>query len=122
MNIINERIKEMRIKCGLTLLEVAETLNVREATAQRYESGKIKDIKHDTIVKLAELFHCSPSYLMGWSDDVHTQKSKPIDSSLQELYDMIAQLDYEDRAEIKGEVKQMLKADKYRQNEESKNA
>ena len=66
---INERIKKMRKKRNLTLLEVAGYLGVKEATAQRYESGNIKNIKHDTICKLAELFDCDPMYLMGWRGD-----------------------------------------------------
>lgn len=66
MGLLNERIKDMRTKRGLTLAEVAEYLGVKEATAQRYESGTIKNIKHETIISLSELFHCSPEYLMGW--------------------------------------------------------
>ena len=53
---INNRIKERRLACGKTLLEVAEYLGVKEATAQRYESGEIKNIKHETIVMLAQLY------------------------------------------------------------------
>ena len=63
---INDRIKERRLAAGKTLLEVAEYLGVKEATAQRYESGEIKNIKHETIVSLAQLFNCSPAYRMGW--------------------------------------------------------
>ena len=69
MAAINEKIKEMRKRKHLTLLEVAEYLGVKEATAQRYESGNIKNIKHETIWKLAELFDCDPMYLMGWCGD-----------------------------------------------------
>lgn len=65
-----ERIKERRQALGLTLLDVATALGVKEATAQRYESGEIKNIKHDTVFQLAKLFRCSPSYLMGWDDDL----------------------------------------------------
>lgn len=68
MATLNERIKEMRKKKGLTLLEVAEYLGVQEATVQRYESGNIKNLKHETICKLAELFGCDPRYLVGWSE------------------------------------------------------
>ena len=70
---IKERIKEMRIRRGLTLLEVAERIGVKEATVQRYESGSIKNIKHETICKLAEVFACDPGYLMGWEDDPEGQ-------------------------------------------------
>lgn len=68
MGTLNDRIKEMRTKNGFTLAYVAELLGIKEATMQRYESGEIKNIKHETIVKLAEIFNCSPSYLMGWED------------------------------------------------------
>ena len=42
VGIINDRIWERRISLGLTLLNVAEQLGVKEATAQRYESGAMK--------------------------------------------------------------------------------
>lgn len=64
-----KRIKELRLKNKLTLLEVANALGVSEATAQRYESGEIKNLKYDTIVALANLFNVSPGYLMGWETD-----------------------------------------------------
>lgn len=62
-------IKNRRLELGLTLKDVANALGVSEATVQRYESGDIKNIKHDTIAHLAEILKCSPSYLMGWEDD-----------------------------------------------------
>lgn len=71
MKELNIRIKQKRQECGLTLLEVADLLGVKEATVQRYESGSIKNIKHETICKLAEIFHCSPSWLMGF--DIHDE-------------------------------------------------
>lgn len=65
---IGERIKYRRSKIGMTLLQEAEALGVAEATAQRYESGKIKTLKYETIVKLSEILKCTPGYLMGWED------------------------------------------------------
>ncbi len=70
MAVLNDRIKERRIASGLTLLQVADKLGVKEATVQRYESGEIKNIKHETIAELADIFNCSPEYLMGWSNQV----------------------------------------------------
>ena len=63
-----ERIKKCRLENGLTLLEVANALGVREATAQRYESGEIKNLKQKTLLEMARIFNCSPSYLMGWEE------------------------------------------------------
>lgn len=82
MPTIQERIKERRISCGLTLLEVADRLGVKEATVQRYESGEIKNIKHESIVNLANILNCSPAYLMGWTDIVMEIAPKPTQVSL----------------------------------------
>ena len=68
MTELQKRIKEQRQKNNLTLAQLAERLNVKEATVQRYESGEIKNIKHETIIMLSKIFNCSPSYLMGWED------------------------------------------------------
>lgn len=68
---LNERIKERRLAKGLTLLEVAEKLGVKEATAQRYESGAIKNIPYETVEYLATILDCSPEYLMGWTNRIN---------------------------------------------------
>ena len=65
---LHERIKKCRLERGMTLLEVANALGVREATAQRYESGEIKNLKQATVLEMAKIFNCSPAYLMGWEE------------------------------------------------------
>lgn len=77
-NTINERIKLRRTELGLTLLQLADYLGVKEATVQRYESGEIKNIKHETVQKLSEILRCTPAYLMGW-DESTTTKREPTD-------------------------------------------
>lgn len=74
---IHKRIKEQRLKHNFTLAELAEMLDVKEATVQRYESGEIKNLKHDTIIKLANIFKCSPSYLMGWEEEPTNEPLTP---------------------------------------------
>lgn len=78
MSILNDRIKKRRIAIGKTLLEIADALNVKEATVQRYESGAIKNIKHETIVALAEILQCSPAYLMGWEDTLYSAATSSV--------------------------------------------
>ena len=70
---LHERIKERRLSLGMTLLDVANALGVKEATVQRYESGEIKNPKHDTVLELAKIFRCTPAYLMGWEEDTLPQ-------------------------------------------------
>lgn len=75
MAILNDRIKARRKTLNITLLELAEHIGVKEATMQRYESGEIKSIPYDNIVKIAEYLNCTPQYLMGWSDTIHPDLS-----------------------------------------------
>jgi len=66
-----ERLKEVRLKRGLTLLEIGEKLGRTEATIQRYESGGIKNLKLDAIDELAKILNINPGYLMGWTEKEH---------------------------------------------------
>lgn len=86
MKELNIRIRQKRQECGLTLLEVAERIGVKEATVQRYESGSIKNIKHETICKLAEIFNCSPSWLMGFDIPSRAEFEKASDAIQQGLF------------------------------------
>lgn len=89
MTILNERIKEMRQLRGFTLSYVADKLGVKEATMQRYESGEIKNIKHEYIVKLSKIFNCSPSYLMGWENIDYTINTDSDEYVLVETYNSL---------------------------------
>lgn len=113
MGLLKERIKEQRIKNGMTLLQVAESIGVKEATVQRYESGEIKNLKHDVIEKLAECFNCTPAYLMGWEDEnsamenkmVVPDKYKPVIDSLERAGNDI---DHEDINLIANQVNTLI--------------
>lgn len=60
------RINSLRKQMNMTLKEVAAVVGVTEATIQRYESGKVKVIPYDRLAALADLFGCTPGYIMGW--------------------------------------------------------
>jgi transcriptional regulator with XRE-family HTH domain len=66
---ISEKIKSRRDGLGLTLQEVGDHIGVSKATVQRYESGEIKNLKLETIEKLAEILKTTPAYLMGWEEE-----------------------------------------------------
>lgn len=66
---IGARIKQLRERRGLTLEQVGEYVGVNKATVQRYESGEI-DIKRNVAIKLAEVLHSDPAYIMGWADEL----------------------------------------------------
>ena len=67
MGVINDRIKNRRTDLGLTLLEVADALGVKEATAQRYESGASRP-RVEATEKIAKALNVSVNEILG-SDD-----------------------------------------------------
>ena len=74
MTDISFNIKKFRLQKGLTLLELANKLGVSESTIHKYETKRIKNIKYDTIVQLAEVLEVTPQELMGWDKKENTIK------------------------------------------------
>ena len=69
MKTIGERIKEARIKKGLSQTELAEKLGYKSRSSiNKIEVGG-RDIPRSQIVKIAEIMDVTPSYLRGWEDD-----------------------------------------------------
>jgi repressor LexA len=66
---LGKRLREERKRRHLTQDEVAAVLETTKQAIYKYERGIVENIPFDKLNKLAELFECSPSYLMGWTDD-----------------------------------------------------
>ena len=81
---IGDRIRALREGRDLTLEQVGAYLGVSRATVQRYESGDI-DIKRRVAIKLAEILHTTPSYIMGWVDTPHTPNKLVIPEILNDV-------------------------------------
>lgn len=61
----NEKLKNIRIKRNLSLAEVAEKIDISEATLYRYEAGITKKIPMKTIKELAKIYNVSYTYFYG---------------------------------------------------------
>ena len=111
---IGARIRAIREELGYTQKDLAEELGFNKSTIQRYESGEIKKIKIPVIQAIAATLNVNPEWLLYKSDKKTPDIPSPsdIDPDMFVLY-MYKRLDTEDRAEIRGEMKQMLKAEKY---------
>lgn len=68
-NEMGNKIKELRLKKGLTLEEVGKKVGVGKSTVRKWETGMIANMKRDKIALIAKALDTSPSYLMGWEDD-----------------------------------------------------
>lgn len=66
---MGERIKEERLKKGLTMEQLGDMLGVGRSAINKWEKGYVQNIKRSIIKKLCEIFDCTPSYLMGWDEN-----------------------------------------------------
>lgn len=69
---VSERIKNLRVKKGLTQEQLGDILGVGKATVQKYESGQIQNLKTAHIKKLCEIFGKKPHYFIF--DDLEKYK------------------------------------------------
>lgn len=67
MDILINRIRELRKEKGLTQEELAKILNVSARSVGFYETGQ-RDPGTETLQRLAEFFDCSIDYLLGKSN------------------------------------------------------
>lgn len=65
---VGDRIKELRLKLGLSQVDFADKINVSKQTLYKYENNIITNIPSDKIEAAAKLGNISPSYLMGWEN------------------------------------------------------
>lgn len=63
-----ERIKMLRKEHNLTQEELGAKIGVQKAAIQKYEKGTVKNIKRDSLIKLAKYLDTTPEYLLGWDD------------------------------------------------------
>ncbi|MCQ4935188.1 MULTISPECIES: helix-turn-helix domain-containing protein [Anaerotignum] len=66
---VGQRIKECRIRRGLTVDELAEKLKKNRATVYRYEKGDIENLPITILEPIAEALGTSPAFLMGWTEN-----------------------------------------------------
>ena len=126
MNIQAKRMLETIQAKNVSYGELSKLTGIPKSALQRYATGETSKIPLDRIVSIANALEVSPAYIMGWSDNAAAQgvtenynipsnapKPSEVDPDLF-VFHMYKQLDTEDKAEIRGEMKHMLKADKYK--------
>lgn len=59
---IGEKIKQARLKKGLTLQEIADKMSLTQGTLSKYENGDIKNIPNTRLRKLSEILDVDISY------------------------------------------------------------
>lgn len=65
---MGKRLHDLRKKCGYTMDDVVERVNIPKATLSRLENGKLKTINRSYIDKLADLYGEDAAYILGYED------------------------------------------------------
>ena len=103
-------LKNCRTDKGISQKDLAAMIGVAPSTYSQYESGtRSPDVIK--IKKIAQALQVTGDYLLFGTDAPFREENEQSEYEL--LYE---QLDEIDKAEIRGEMKQMLKADKYKSN------
>lgn len=105
-NYMGIRIRQKRLEKGMTMEDLAAKLDVGKSAVNKWEKGHITNIKRPTIEKMAQLFECSPSWLMGWSEDEPPAILEDDDSEIKRLYEMYQKA----TPEVRSAVETLLKS------------
>ena len=65
---IQERLKDLRVECGLTLEQFAEQTHLSKSALGSYEADDFKDISHYALIKLAKFYGVTADYLLGLTE------------------------------------------------------
>ena len=108
------RLKGLRENAGLSQKLFAEQMGISPSTVGMWESGR-REPNFATTSKLANFFNVTTDYLLGISAYPNYEKSvetatSPTESDMLKSY---RKLDEGDKGEIRGIIKQMLRAPKY---------
>lgn len=110
---IGTLIKNKRIEKQMTMKQLADLMEVSEGTVSRWESGDIENIKRKKMVKLSNILDISIYTIMGLPESNNKSINNELRTDETQLLSLYNELDSEDKAELRGTAKGMLKADKY---------
>ena len=65
-----KRIRARRKELDMTQEELGQKAGVTKDTINKYETGIVQNLKRSTIEDIAKALNVSPSYIMGWTDNV----------------------------------------------------
>lgn len=91
---VGDRIKEQRELNGISQVELSERIGVSKQTLYKYENNVVTNIPSDKVQAVANVLNISPSYLMGWEDNLSSENADIIPDLMsdKELFDSVKKL------------------------------
>lgn len=80
-----ERLRLLRENIGLTLEEVADKLFITKQTIYKYEKDIVTNIPSNRLERLAEIYHTTPEFILGWENAPQTTSSTELSSDSNQL-------------------------------------
>lgn len=105
-----ERIVKLLQDRHLKQKDLTDYLGIPKNQFTNWKAGRTKSY-NKYLCEIADFFDVSTDYLLNGED---TPLSQPNNNKTQEAFDMYNKLDDNDKAEIRGEMRQMLRANKYK--------
>lgn len=90
------RLKELRLKQGLSQVQLAKRLNLTNATISAYESN-IRQPTLDTLCKLSSLFNVTTDYLLGMNYKEHVFINKLTENQKDIINMLLLEFDKQNR-------------------------
>lgn len=106
-------IRQRRLYLHMTLEEIGNKVGVSKATVLRWETGEIKNIGRDKIIKLSNALEITPEYLLGLdANSTDIENSNQLNHNEKELLKYFRLLPDEDcKKFIIKVIKSLLKDD-----------
>lgn len=113
MNLTAHRITMAIQKSGMSYSELSVKTGIPKSSLQRYATGENTNIPLNRIEDIAFATGVDAKWLLGWEKKSSTDTDIEVNPDIKQALDLYSRLDTEDKAEIRGEMKQMLKSPKY---------
>ena len=92
---MQNRLRELRLDKGLTQASIAKALGVTRQAISLYEQGR-REMKLETLKKIADFFHVPTEYLLGITNDRVTLTVNDLNPAEEDAYKRITAMLSED--------------------------
>ena len=103
----SEKIKFLRTRKGMTQEELGNAIGVKKAAVNKYETGRVVNIKRSTLQKLADVLGVPPAQLLDDPDETELLPAVEISESERELLNLIDSLTPDQKKLIMNMIKEL---------------
>lgn len=109
----SEKIKTLRIAKGISQEALGELVGVKKAAINKYETGRVVNIKRSTLQKLAVALGVTPADLLDDADPAQAPASLNLTASEEALLSDFRQLNEEGRDKVAEYTSDLVASGRY---------